>query len=176
MSGRMVVRTDGGYGALGARIEFANTFDSVTEKLNANGARRFGRENVNDAAANGELSGKLNHFRAGIAGAAEVSDQFFVDELSIFGESFGQREIDVGILIAPESGGDGSDDERDFTVSETVERGGAALENVGVRSLRIPRKAVEGGKDGDASGVAGKNLRERSEGIQREIRRDGWNR
>ena len=151
-----MVRTDGRNGALRARIEFADTFDRVAEQLDPDRARRFGRENIHDAAANGELPGQFNHLRAGIACAAEMSDQLFVRELCILRQSFRQGQIYVGILVAPERSRDRRDHERNFAVRETIECCGAALENIGVRSLRVPGKAVEGGKDGDAPGVPGK--------------------
>src|SRR5215471_2559371 len=47
----------GGDGALGAWIEFANAFDGVAEKFEPNRTGRFGREDVDDPAANGELPG-----------------------------------------------------------------------------------------------------------------------
>src|SRR6185437_3350374 len=46
-------------GTLRIGIESADGFDGVTKKLDANGLRRLGRKNVDDAAANGILSRRL---------------------------------------------------------------------------------------------------------------------
>ena len=94
-----------------------------------------------------------------------MGDEFFVRNLGIFGESACEGEVNVGILVAPESGGNRGDDEGDFAVSETVEGGGAAFENVRVGRLRIPRKTVERGQDGNAAGVAGEYLEEEAETV-----------
>jgi len=163
-------REDGGFvyggdGTLGAWLEFADGFDGVTEEFNADGARSFGREDVDDAAADGELAGEFDGFRAGVADGGEMVDELVVGEFGVFGENLREGEVDVGILIAPERGGDRRDDERGFAVAESIECGGAAFENVCVRGLGIPGETVEGGKDGYAAGGAGKNLGEEAEGF-----------
>jgi hypothetical protein len=156
---------DGSDGALGARIKFANAFDGIAEKLETNRTGCFGGEDVDDAAANGELAGEVDHFCAGVAGAGKVGDEFLVGHFRVFGEGTREGEVDVRVLVAPKSGRYRRDDQRDFAVSETVERGGAAFEDVRVRRLRIPRKTVESGQDSDAAGVTGKNLEEETEAV-----------
>jgi hypothetical protein len=94
-----------------------------------------------------------------------VGNQFLVGDPGVFGKSARESEVDVGILVAPKGGRNRCNDERDFTVGETVESGGAAFENVGVRRLRVPRKAIECRQDADASGMAGKYLEEETETV-----------
>ena len=53
---------DGRDGALRARIKFADTFDRVAQKFDTNGPRSFGRENVDNPAANGKLAREFDHF------------------------------------------------------------------------------------------------------------------
>ena len=67
---------DGRDRALGARVEFADGFDGVAEEFDADGARRFGGEDVDDAAADGELAGEFDHFGAGVADGAEMEEEF----------------------------------------------------------------------------------------------------
>jgi hypothetical protein len=148
----------GGDGALGTWIKFANALDGVAEKFETNGTGRFGGEDVDDAAANSELAGEVDHFGAGVTGAGEVGDEFFVGNFGVFGERAREGEVDVRILIAPESGGHRRDDERDFSVGETIERGGPTLEDVCVRRLQVPGKTVESGQDGYTAGMTGKYL------------------
>jgi hypothetical protein len=160
---------DGSDGALGAGIKFANALNGVAEKFKTNGTGRFGRKDVDDATANGELAGEIDHFGAGVTGAGEVGDEFFVGNFRVFGESAREGEVDIRILVAPESGGKRGDDERDFAVGETVESGGAAFEDVRVSRLRIPRKAIESGEDGDAACVAGEYLEEETETVSERL-------
>lgn len=77
---------DGGDGALGAGVEFADGLDGVAEELDAHGALRFRGENIDDAAADGKMSGKLDHFGARVADAREMGDQFFVRNFGVFSE------------------------------------------------------------------------------------------
>ncbi len=146
-------------GALGTGVEFADGLDSVAEEFDADGALRFGREKIHDAAANRELAGEFDHFGAGVADGGEMSDEFFVRNFGVFAEGARERQIEVGIVVAPERGDDRGDDERDLAVGETEEGGGAAFENVRVRALRFPRESVEGGEDGDFSSDAGAGAR-----------------
>jgi hypothetical protein len=87
-----------------------------------------------------------------------VGDEFLVGNFRVFGQSTGKGEVDVGILVAPEGRGHRCDDERDLAVSETVQRCGAALEDVRVRALWVPGKTVESGQDGYTTGMTGKYL------------------
>jgi len=92
-----------------------------------------------------------------------VGDEFFVGDFRVFGESAREGKVDIGILVAPESGGNRRDDKRDFAVGETVESGGAALEDVRVGRLRVPGKAIESGQNGNATGVTWEYLEEEPE-------------
>ena len=148
---------DGGFGdrrngALGARVKFANGFNGIAEKFDADGARGFGREDVDDAATHGELARKFNHFGARVAGAGEMGDELLVRNFGVFREDLREGEVDVGILVAPQGSGYRRNNERDFAIAETVEGGGATLENIGVWRLRIPRETIEGGENDYAPG------------------------
>ena len=97
-------------GALRARIEFANRFDGVTKQLDSDGARRFRGKDVDDAAAHRELSWQFDHFGARVAHAREMRDEFFERDLRVFRECSSERQIERGVLKAPESGLDRRDD------------------------------------------------------------------
>ena len=71
---------DGICGTLRIGIECADGFDRVSQKLDANGLGRFGRENIEDAAANGVLSGHFAGDLLFVAGAIEEADQIFVGD------------------------------------------------------------------------------------------------
>jgi hypothetical protein len=94
-----------------------------------------------------------------------MGDEFLVGNFRVFGESAREGEVHVGILIAPESGGHRRDDERDFAIGETIESGGTALEDVGVRRLRVPGKTIERGQNGYAAGMTRKYLEEEAETV-----------
>ena len=100
---------DWGDRALGARVEFADGFDGVAEEFDADGALGFGGEDVDDAAANGELAGEFDHFGAGVADGAEMEEEIVERSFDVAGEGAGEGEVDVGILVAPEGGGDRGD-------------------------------------------------------------------
>ena len=51
------------------------------------GRRASGEKNVDDAAADRELAGEVDHFRAGVADAAEMVDECFVRDFGVFGEN-----------------------------------------------------------------------------------------
>ena len=108
-SGSKVGADDWGDRALGARVEFADGFDGVAEEFDADGALGFGGEDVDDAAADGELAGEFDHFGAGVADGTEMEEEIVERSFDVSGEGAGEREVDVGILVAPESGGDGGD-------------------------------------------------------------------
>src|SRR6266478_2227677 len=86
-----------------------------------------------------------------------MGDQFFVGDVSVFCERASEIEIGGGILVAPKRGGKGGDHQGNLSVGHAKEGSGAAFENVGVRALRFPGKAVECGECGDTAGCAWKN-------------------
>ena len=157
------MRTTGAIERCVRGIEFADGFDGVAEKFDADGALGFGGEDVDDAAADGELAGELDHFGAGVADGAEVEEEIVERSFDVAGEGAGEREVDVGILIAPEGGGDRGDRQGDLAVGEAEESGGAALEDVGVGALRLPGESVEGGEGCDSAECAGEDAGEEAE-------------
>ena len=48
--------------------------DKYKNQENADGARGFGGENVDDAAADRELAGHVDHFGAGVADGGDVGE------------------------------------------------------------------------------------------------------
>ena len=154
---------NGGDRPLGARVKFANGFDGVAKQLNADGASRFRRENIDDATAHGELARQLYHFRSRVTHRTQMRNQFYVRNLGVFCQ--GAREIEVGcrILIAPEGSSNGGDYERDLPVGDAKEGGGAAFENVRVRALRLPGQPVKGRKCGDAARGSWKDAAEETQ-------------
>ena len=138
-------------GALSARVELAHGFDGVAQQFDAHRTRRFGRKDINDAPANGELARQLHHFRARVADGTEVRDEFFVGNFLIFCQR--AREIEIGgrILITPQRRGDGRNHQGDFAVHKTKEGSSAAFENISVGTLRFPGKPVKRGERGHAT-------------------------
>ena len=59
---------------LRARVEFAHRFHAVTEQFNAHRASGFRREDINDAAAHGELPRQLHHFGSRVAHGTQVGN------------------------------------------------------------------------------------------------------
>src|SRR5579859_1333219 len=159
---------DGSDGTLGARVKFADGFDRVAKQLDADGARRFGRKKINDAAALRELAGHLDHFGARVADGAEVRDERVEADFIVGAERAREDFVTVVRAMAPKRGGNGRDDERSLSGGEAEERGGATFENVRVRTARVPRKRVKRGKYGDVAGV--ENVREEAESFRERFR------
>ena len=59
--------------ALRFGIELADGFDLVAEELDAHGAVGFGRVDIEDAAAAGELARHLDQVHLGVADAGQVT-------------------------------------------------------------------------------------------------------
>lgn len=115
-------RTDG---ALGIGIKGADGFDRVAEKLDANRLCRFGREDVDDAAAHGELAGHFTGELAVVAGGDEVIEKILVSDGLV--ALNGARElVIVGRLAeAPERRLDGHQEEIGFAGGKAPEGDGA---------------------------------------------------
>ncbi len=92
-----------------------------------------------------------------------MREQFFERDFGIGSERAGEREIDVRILIAPERGTYRRDEQRNLPIGEAEKRGGAALENVGVGTLRLPGQGVKGREGGDTAHGAGKDGGEKTQ-------------
>ena len=134
---------DGRDGALRTCVEFADGFDSVAEKLDADRARGLGRKKVHDAAALRELAGHFDHFRARVANRTEMSDEGVEANFVVGFERASEEVVAFGRAVAPKRGRDGRDKKIGLARSETIESGGAAFENVRVRASRVPRERVK---------------------------------
>ena len=77
MSGRSWASSSPALGALCFRVELADGFDLVAEELDAHGAVGFGRVDVKDAAAAGELAGHFDEVHLRVADAGEMAGKDF---------------------------------------------------------------------------------------------------
>ena len=147
---------DGIRRTLRAGIERANGFDRVAEKLDADGLRSFGREDVNDAAAHGELAGHFAGDLFVVAGAGEEVEKFAVRDFLIALDAAGELAIKFGFAHAPQGRLDGRDHQVGIAVGESPERDGAVFGNFGVRRAIVVGQDFEAGKMHDAmAGLAG---------------------
>ena len=141
---------EGRGGALGIGIEFADGLDLVAEELEADGAVGFGRIDVEDAAAEGDLAGHLDHVDAGVADAGEVVDQH-VGTYSFAALEDVARGRHSGRGEKLHAGGfDGRDDEAASPVAIFQRVVGARLLDFGVGREIFEGQHVVGGKAEDA--------------------------
>ena len=120
-------------GALRIWIECADGFDGVAEKLDANGLRRFGRKDIDDAAADGVLS---RHFAGDllfVTGAIEKADQIFVCDGIVARDYASQIAIEMAVAHAPQSCLDRCDYQIGLAGCETPEGDSARFGNFRVR-------------------------------------------
>ena len=146
---------EAGLGALGFGVEVADGFDFVAEELDAEGAVGFGRVDVEDAAAAGELAGHFDQVHLRVADAGEVGGEDFDVDLFAALEADGERGVVVAVEEAEGGGFDGGDEDGDGAGGEFPEGGGALLLHVGVRGKVFKREYVVGGKADDAVGIDG---------------------
>ena len=142
---------DGRDGTLRARVKLADGLDSVAEQFDADGARRFRRENIHDAAALRKLSGHFDHFRAGIADGAKVGDEGVEADFVVGFQSACEEFVAIVGAIAPERGGNRRDHEGGLAGGEAKKCGGTTFQNIRVRAARIPRQRIERRKNGDVA-------------------------
>ena len=138
-------------GTLRIGIECADGFDRVAEKLDANGLRRFGRENVDDAAANGELSRHLAGDLLFVAGAERKSIRSSWANGFVALDRASQIAIEIAVAHAPQRRLYGRDHQIGFARSQSPERDGAIFGNFRVRRAIFVGQNVVGGKMYDAS-------------------------
>src|SRR6266404_1126946 len=117
-----------------------------------------------------EMPGQFDHFGARVADRADVRDQFFQRDLRVSRQGTRQRKIDVGVLVSPQCRAYRRDQERYLSVGDAEQRGRAALENVRVRALRLPRERVERRQRGDAAERAGENGGEEAQRVGQGLR------
>lgn len=156
-------------GPLVGNLEVADLLDIVAPELDAERVLLGGREDVQDAAADGELAALLDQFDAGVRGGREP-----VDDLAEIG-ALPRAQADGDQVAEPldlrlEHGADGRDDDGDGAggrvvgagVGEAAQHREAAAD--GVRAGREPlvRQRLPGGELRDGVLLAG-----RDEGAQR---------
>ena len=142
---------EAGLRALGFGIEFADGLDFVAEELDADGTVGFGRVDVEDAAAAGELAGHLDDVHLRVADGGEMRGEDF--DVDLFAALEGDGEAGVVVAIEePEGGGfDGGDEDGDGAGGELPERGGALLLHVGVGREIFEGKHIVGGEAHDVA-------------------------
>ncbi len=136
---------EAGLRTLRFRIEFADGIDLVAEEFDTHGAIGFGRVDIEDASAAGELAGHLDQVHLGVAHAGEVAGEDF--DVDLFATAHGDGE--AGVVIAteePKGGGLGGRNENGDCASGEFEQGsGALLLHVGVRREVLEWEHIVGG-------------------------------
>ena len=127
---------EGAAGALGLGVELADGLDLVAEEIDADGAVGLRGEDVDDAAANGDLTGHFDNIDAGVADGEEVFEQHLRQVLLADAQVQGEGTVEIA-REEPHAGGfERRDDEAGgvFLVAGNFpERRGALLLDIGVR-------------------------------------------
>ncbi len=146
---------EAGLRALGFGVEAADGFDFVAEELDAQGAVGFGRVDVEDAAAAGELAGHFDQVHLRVADAGEVAGEDFDVDFFAALEVDGERGVVVAVEEAQGRGLDGRDEDGDGAGGQFPEGGGALFLHVGVRGKVFKREHVVGRETDHAVGIDG---------------------
>ena len=147
---------DGAGGSLGGGIVGANGLDGVAEKFDTDGLQRFGRIDVDDAAADGKLARHVAGDLLVVAGAGKEIDQVLMLDGFVARDGAGELRIKFAVAQAPERGLDRSDEEVGFAGGEAPESDGAVFGNFGVRRAIFVRQNFVSRKVDDATiGFAG---------------------
>ena len=112
-------------GTLRGGIEAADRFDFVAEEFDADRALGFGRINIENAAAQGVLSGHFDDIGGLVADGVQVGEKV----LDVEGFAAAQNAGEVGVVVggAQQDGRrrDRSDDDRSLAGGDLPEGGGA---------------------------------------------------
>ena len=122
------------------------------------GRSAFGRVDVEDAAAEGELAGHFDDVDAGVADGEEVLDEHVGEVLLAGAEGEGEGGVEVGMEELEAGGFDGRDDEADGVGGagaggDLPEGGGAGLLDFGMGGEVFEGKDIVGGEADDGGGV-----------------------
>ncbi len=160
--------------ALGLRVEAADGFDLVAEKIDAIGAVGFGGIDVEDATAAGVLAGHFDHIGGGVADDIEALDESVgVGDLAA-AEYAGEIAVEVERAQAHGGGLGGRDDDQGVAgmsgAGELPQGDGALFLN-----LRMGRHVLEGkdvvrgefkdGVGGQSAGHFGEGLEQGQDGV-----------
>ena len=146
-----------GGGTLRLGVETADGLDLVAEEFDAHGAVHLRRVGVEDAAAQRDLAGHLDHIDARVADREQVLDQHLGQDL--FAAPEAQRE--GGVVVArkePHAGRfDRRNDEARGSGGDLPQRSGAGFENLGMRGeifkgQNIVRGQAQDGVGGERAG------------------------
>ena len=147
---------DGAGGSLGGGIVGANGLDGVAEKFDTDGLQRFGRIDVDDAAADGKLARHVAGDLLVVAGAGKEIDQVLMLDGFVARDGAGELRIKFAVAQAPERGLDRSDEEVGFAGGEAPESDGAVFGNFGVRrAIFVGQNFVSRKVDDATIGFAG---------------------
>ena len=92
---------EAGLRALRLGVELADGLDLVAEELDAHGAVRFGRVDIEDSAAAGELAGHLDQVHLRVADAGQMRGEDF--DVDLFAAA--QRDGEAGVVVATQRDG-----------------------------------------------------------------------
>ncbi len=146
---------EAGLRALGLGVEAADGLDLVAKELDAQGAVGFGRVDVEDAAATGELAGHFHQVHLRVADAGEVAGEDFDVDLFAALEADGERGVVVAVEEAQGGGLDRGDEDGDRAGGQFPEGGGALLLHVGVGGEVFKGQHVMGGQAHHAGRIDG---------------------
>ncbi len=138
---------------MGFGIEFADGFDLVAEEVDADGAVGFGRVDVENAAATGELAGHFDEVNQGVADTGKVLGEHA--DIDFFAALESQRQAGV-VAARKEAQGDcldGGDEDGSRAGDKFPEDCGALLLNIGVGREVFEGQHVVRGQAQNALGV-----------------------
>ena len=147
-------------GALVGDLEPADLLDRVAPELDAQRVLLGGREDVEDAAAHGELAAPLDQVGAGVGGRREGLDDLLEGRL-VAGLQRDRREVAqaLGDRLEHRTHRGDDDDERAVAgvagvgVGEPAQHGQPLADGVAARAEPLVRQGLPGGEVGDAVGV-----------------------
>ena len=133
-------------------VEAADGFDEVAEQIDADGLLRFGRKDVENAAAYRILAHHFDGLAAFISHAFEMCDHVLHGHFVPGLESQRELAVELGRLYPHQSGCYRQNCYGDALRGEAPEADGALLKDFGVGREALQRQSVEGGKELRPSG------------------------
>jgi hypothetical protein len=142
-------------GALRLGIELADGFNFVAEELDADGAVGFGRVDIEDAAAAGELAGHFDEIHLRVADAGQVAGEHLDVYFFAAPQGHGQAGVVVAVKELEGRRFNRGDEDGNRAGDQFEERGRALLLHVGMGREVFKGKNVVGGQADHLRGVHG---------------------
>ncbi len=134
-------------GPLRLGIESADRLDLVAEQFDAHRVRRFGRKDIDDAAANGIFAHHLDGVPPLIPDAVQVRRQVFERNLFAHAQREGELLVELALLHAQQRRADRRDGDGRPPRSHAQQTQRAFFQNFGVGRQALEGKHVERGQE-----------------------------